>query len=121
MAKAAFGRGMKQGVAMRYAKSISLILLFLPFIVLASDETVPPNGCPPPMLLFGVIVFCSVCLVLVGIGIVLALAGLAFSALLVRLALSRLRPLWRWFAAECPLVFGLFITSFSHLLPLRAG
>lgn len=68
---------------MRYAKAISLILLFLPLVALASPEVEPLEDFPDPLPLFVVFLFFGVCLVLVGIGMVLALAALALSGLLV--------------------------------------
>jgi hypothetical protein len=68
---------------MRHAKLIALTLLFLPLVVLTSAESAPTEVLPDPGPLFIILLFGGACLVLIGVGIVLALAGLALSALLV--------------------------------------
>jgi hypothetical protein len=68
---------------MRHSKLIALTLLFLPLIALASAESAPTEVLPDPGPLFIVLLFGGACLVLIGLGIVLALTGLAFFALFV--------------------------------------
>ena len=68
---------------MRLAKLTALTLMFMPLVVRAAADSSPTEVLPDPGPLFGILLFGGACLVLIGIGIVLALAGLAFSALLV--------------------------------------
>jgi hypothetical protein len=70
----------------RTVKATSSIFLFLPSVAIAASkvtETFPPDDDFSPGAFFILLVFGAVCLLLIGAGIVAALAFFAFVALLV--------------------------------------
>jgi predicted membrane-bound spermidine synthase len=67
-------------------KVTSSILLLWPSVAFAATEVaqaVPPDDDFSPAVFFAFLLICAVCLVLIGIGLVAALASLAFATLLV--------------------------------------